>query len=120
MRVVKRLIFFILLLVTAPAAHAEVFTRVCLADGNTPLGLADPCIPFVYRPIMAGTHLTIIVSSDISEDYWGGGLYISDPYRDYGVLTEGSSLEAAGPGAFVWDMRILLNPALIWLLMSKA
>jgi hypothetical protein len=112
---VKRLISFIMLLVAAPAAHAEVFIRVCLADGNTPLKLADPCIPFVYRPIMVGTHLTIIVSSDTGGRYWGGGLYIFDPYRDYGVLIgkdynettsdwEGSHLEAAGPGATVWDM----------------
>jgi len=113
---VKRLIPFILLLVAAPAAHADVFTRVCLADGNTPLKLADPCIPFVYRPIMVGTRLTIIISSDTGENYWGGGLYISDPYRDYGVLIgkdynettsdwEGSHLEAAGPGATVWDQQ---------------
>ncbi len=116
---VKRLIFFIVLLVaTVPAAHADVFVRVCLADGNTPLGLADPCIPLIYRPIMVGTHLTIIVSSDTGGPYyyWGGGLYISDPYRDYGVLIgrdynettsdwEGSHLEAAGPGATVWDQQ---------------
>jgi hypothetical protein len=113
---VKRLISFIVLLVAAPAAHAEVFIRVCLADGNTPLKLADPCIPFVYRPIMVGTRLTIIISSDTGGNYWGGGLYISDPYRDYGVLIgkdynettldwEGSHLEAAGPGATVGDQQ---------------
>jgi hypothetical protein len=108
----KKLISFILMLSITPALYAQVSTRVCLADGNTPLELADPCIPFVYRPIMVGTHLTIIISSD-SSDYWGGGLYISDPYRDYGTLFGrdydeitsdwmGSHLEAAGPGATVW------------------
>ncbi len=112
----KKLISFILMLAITPAAYAEVFARVCLADGNTPLELADPCIPFVYRPIMVGTRLTIIISSDTGENYWGGGLYISDPYRDYGVLIgkdynettsdwEGSHLEAAGPGATVWDWQ---------------
>jgi hypothetical protein len=109
----KRLISFIVLLIVAPAAHAKILTRVCLADGNTPLELADPCIPFVYRPIMVGTHLTIIVSSDTGGDYWGGGLYIEDPYMDYGTLFGrdynvttydwmGSHLEAAGTGATVW------------------
>jgi hypothetical protein len=110
---VKKWIPFIVLLIAAPAAQAEVFIRVCLADGNTPLELADPCIPFVYRPLMTGTHLTIIVSSNTGGDYWGGGLYIEDPYMDYGTLFgrdyneitsdwEGSHLEAAGPGATVW------------------
>ena len=71
----KRLISFIVLLVAAPAAHAEVFTRVCLADGNTPLELADPCIPFVYRPIMVGTRLTIIIDSNAEWLLGGGELY---------------------------------------------
>jgi len=105
------------MLAITPALRAQVSTRVCLADGNTPLELADPCIPFVYRPIMVGTHLTIIISSDIGEDYWGGGLYISDPWRDNGELFgrdpdggspcdwKGSHLEAAGPEATVWDLQ---------------
>jgi hypothetical protein len=110
---VKKFIFLILLLVAAPAAHAEIFTMVYLADSNTPLELADPCIPFVYRPIMVGTRLAIIISSDTGGNYWGGSLYIFDPYRDNGILIgrnynemtsdwEGSHLEAAGPGATVW------------------
>jgi hypothetical protein len=87
-----------------------------MANGNTPLELADPCIPLVYRPIMVGTHLTIIVSSDTGGYYWGGGMYISDPYRDSGIQIgrdknqttldwEGSHLEAAGPGATVSDQQ---------------
>lgn len=99
----KRLIFLILLLVaTAPAAHAEISIRVCMADGNTPLGLADPCIPFVYRPIMVGTYLTIIISSDTG-DVWnnGGELTIWDANQNYGILSGGSSLPAAG------DMALL-------------
>ena len=109
----KRLISFIILLIAAPAAHAEVFTRVCLANGNTPLGLADPCIPFVYRPIMVGTHLTIIINSD-SSDYWDGELAIWDTNRNYGRLYgrdfneetgdwKGSRFPAAGDMARVWD-----------------
>ncbi len=110
----KRLIFFMLLLAAAPAAYAEVSTRVCLADGSTPLELADPCIPFVYRPIMAGTHLTIIISSD-SDGYWDGGeLAIWDTNQNRGELFgrdfneetfdwKGSRFPAAGDMAAVWD-----------------
>jgi hypothetical protein len=102
--VVKILISFIVLLFVAPAVHAEVFTRVCLADGITPLALADPDIPFVYRPIMAGTHLTIIIDSN-SDGYWNGGeLSIRDANRDYGCLYErfdGSILPAAGEMAAI-------------------
>jgi hypothetical protein len=114
---VKKLIRWVLLasvLGIAPQAIAEVSTRVCLADGNTPLELADPCIPFVYRDIMVGTKLTIIVSSDAAGLWDEGGLFIADPYRDYGLLSardfndltldwEGSRFEAAGKGARVYD-----------------
>lgn len=108
----KRLIAFILLLVAAPAAHAEVFTRVCLADGNTPLELADPCIPFVYRPIMVGTHLTIVINSD-ANGYWENGeLSLWDTNQSYGILSgrdyneetldwKGSRFPAAGDMARV-------------------
>ena len=97
----KRLIPFILLLVAAPAAHAEVFTRVCLSDGNTPLELADPCIPLVYRPIMVGTHLTIIISSDTNNIWSGGELSLWDANQNYGILSGGSQLPAAGDMAAV-------------------
>jgi len=102
------------LLVAAPAAHAEVFTRVCLADGSTPLELADPCIPFIYRPIMVGTHLTIIVDSNAG-GYWYGALTIWDTNQNYGCLYgrdyneetgdwKGSRFPAAGEMAAVWEL----------------
>jgi hypothetical protein len=111
---VKRLISFIVLLVAAPAAHAEVFTRVCLADGNTPLELADPCIPLVYRPIMVGTRLTIIIDSD-ANGYWDGEVTIWDANQNYGRLYgrdfneetydwKGSRFPAAGDMAVVWEL----------------
>jgi hypothetical protein len=112
---VKRLIFLIVLLVAVPAVHAEVFTRVCLGDGNTSLELADPCIPFVYRPIMVGTHLTIIINSDMDGSWENGGeLSIWDTNQNYGVLSgrdyndetldwQGSRFPVAGDMAVVWD-----------------
>ncbi len=93
------------MLAVTPALCAQVSTRVCLADGSTLLELADPCIPFVYRPVMVGTHLTIIISSD-SDGYWGGGeTSIWDENRDYGILSGVTQLPAAGEMAFFWHFE---------------
>ena len=109
----KKLILLVLFFGMAPVAIGEVSTRVCLADGNTPLELADANVPFKYRDIMVGTKLTIIVDSNVAE-YWSGALAITDANRDYGVLSardyneytldwEGSRFPAAGVEASVWD-----------------
>jgi hypothetical protein len=84
----KKVMPLMLILATASVSAGGVSTQVCLSDGNTPLPLADPNIPFVYRDIMVGTKLTIIVSSDVNE-YWsdGGSLAIEEAYLDYGVLS---------------------------------
>jgi hypothetical protein len=100
---------------TISTAVGAVSTRVCIADGSTPLKLADPNVPFVYRDIMVGTKLTIIVSSDCG-GFWAGGLFMINPYGEYAVLSgrdynaatsdwQGSHLPAAGRGACVyrWD-----------------
>jgi hypothetical protein len=101
-----------------PVCMGKVSTRVCLADGNTPLELADPCVPYVYRDIMVGTKLTIIVSSDVNKPWRngpgtdGGSLAIEEAYWNYGVLSardynditydyEGSHFPAAGNEALV-------------------
>jgi hypothetical protein len=95
----------------------DISTRVVFRDNNAPLELIDPCIPHVYRPVVFGTELSIIVSSDANGNWdKGGGLYISDPYRDYGVLYgrdyneqtldwEGSHFAAAGVNAAVRDWQ---------------
>jgi hypothetical protein len=111
----KRLTFVIIFLVSAQGVHAEVSTRVCRADGTTPLELANPGIPHVYRQIMTGTHLTIITESN-ADGYWenGGELSIWDANqvrgelygRDYSEETldwAGSRFPAAGGTAAVWD-----------------
>lgn len=102
----KTLTILALFLGMTSMAMGEVSTRVCLADGNTPLELADPNIPFVYRDIMVGTKLTIIVDSNTSGK-WDSDLTIEGEYRDYGFLSardynditndwQGSRFEAAG------------------------
>jgi hypothetical protein len=102
----KKIILFWVLSGIASAAMGKVLSRICEADGNT---------PFDGRDIMVGTRLTIIVSSDANEQ-WDGGLYITDPYRDYGVLYgrdyndatmdwEGSRFAAAGEEARIYDWQ---------------
>jgi len=108
----KKLILFVIFLNIASVVRGEVSIRVCLADGNTPLELADPNIPFVYRDIMVGTRLTIIVSSD-TDGIWEGDLAITGEDLDYGMLSardyneitfdwEGSHFPASGDMAWVW------------------
>ena len=107
----KRIVPLMLILTAATVSTGEVSPRVCLSDGNTPLELADPCIPFVYRDIIVGTKLTIIVDSNIAEP-WSGSLAIADANIGYGVLSargpkvgedwSGSHLPAAGNEAVVW------------------
>ena len=118
----RYLTMFILSLALSSIAMGEVSARVCLADANTPLELADPNLQtdpnvFVYRDIMVGTRLTIIVDSNIVEPLgWDGGFYITGPDRDYGVLSardyndvthgwEGSHLKAAGDRAQVKNIE---------------
>ena len=111
----RKLVLIAIILHMATIAMGEVSTRVCLADGNTPLGLAGPNTPFVYRDVMVGTKLTIIVDSNAAGQ-WDGGLFIEDPYRDYGILSgrdyndvtfdwEGSRFEAASEEARVYDFE---------------
>jgi hypothetical protein len=115
----KNLIIVVLTLAFSSIAVGEVMTRVCLVDANTPLELADPNVPFVYRDIMVGTKLTIIVDSNIA-GFWTGGIYISGSDRDYGVLSardynditlnwEGSCFEAAGDEALVQGIQDIVN-----------
>ncbi len=82
-------------------AKGTISTTVFLRDSNTPLELVDPNIPHVYRDIMIGTKLKIVVSSD-TNDYWVGDLFITGGNRDYGVLTAAYCLPAAGEGAFLY------------------
>ena len=126
----KNLTTVVILLAFSSIATGEVSTRVCLADANTPLELADPNIiadpnvptdpnVFVYRDIMVGTKLTFIVDSNVP-GYWEGSLYISGSYRDYGVLSardyndvtidwEGSHFESAGDRAWVFDSQDVVS-----------
>lgn len=97
------------------AASAKVWARVCLADEVTPLALADPNVPEVYRDIMVGTRLTIFITSDTAE-VWDGELWLSQEDWAIGNLSGrgydpqsrnhiGSCLQAAGTNPAV-TMRV--------------
>lgn len=114
-QIMKKLALLILIFGIPSVAAREVSTRVCLANGYTPLPLADPNIPHIYRDIMVGTRLTIIIDSNVAENWSGGRLTIEDANMDYGVLSardyndsppapdwEGSRFPAAGTGARVY------------------
>lgn len=112
----KRVILALLVILSlffgmSSTVFGAVTTRVCLADGNTPLELVDPN-NHIYLDIMVGTKLTILVDSNVGES-WNGRLAIEGSDVNYGQLFgrdyndvtweyEGSHLEAAGPDAFVW------------------
>lgn len=100
--------------------HATVTSKVFLADEKTPLGLADPNVPDVYRDIMVGTHLTIVISSDTGGEDWLGDLLIGEPYLGKGLLSareynstimdwQGSRYPEAGKEA-----RVIYLPLMIW------
>jgi hypothetical protein len=109
----KKIIILLLLFCMTSPTWGAVSTRVCLSDGVTPLELADPCVPFVYRDIMGGTKLTIIVDSNVAEYWYGGALGVEEEKMlNHGCLYgrgfdgfgyPGSCLPAAGEDAYVWS-----------------
>jgi hypothetical protein len=113
--------FLVCLFFLSGTLHATVTSKVLLADANTPLGLADPNVLGVYKDIMVGTHLTIIISSDTGGEEWLGDLLIGEPYlgkgllsaRDYNDITtkdwQGSRFPAAGKEARVMDWPIMIG-----------
>jgi hypothetical protein len=112
-------ILLLLLSMTSPTWGA-VSAKACLSDGVTPLELADPCIPNVYRDVMVGTKLTVIVSSNVAEEWYGGSLVVKDAEmanrgllygRDFdGYGYPGSCLPGAGEDAAVLDTYMYPGP----------
>jgi hypothetical protein len=112
----------LILLFVVSMVVAAVYPQVYLWDANTPLALADVNRPppshqtidhnsFIYRDIMVGTQLVIIIDSN-EVGYWSGGLYINGQDRNYGILSardfneisrdwDGSHLMAAGKEAHI-------------------
>lgn len=109
----KKFLVVVLFLSIAPVISATMFPKVYLADGQTPLEYANPNIPFVYRDIMVGTKLTIVLESNTTEFGGGGALVLADANMGYAVLSgrdfdgfsyAGSCLPAAGDFASAYDL----------------
>ncbi len=94
----KLLLLSVLLLSMASVSFAEVSARVYLTDANT---------PFDYTDIMLGTKLTIVIDSNIAEEWAGGYLVIEGAeMTQRGILSAkdggASRLPAAGNLAVQW------------------
>lgn len=63
-----------------------VFSTLLSAGIRVDVYEYDGQTPFDYRPIMAGTNLTLVVSSD-SNAYWNGGLFVDGDNRALGTLS---------------------------------
>lgn len=125
----RKLFVPIVIVLLAPMALANVWTTVYRCDEKTPLAAVDPNHPAVYRDIMVGARLVLVVSSDKAQYWWGGLLLSQDdaPYAtlsgrdcappDPGNLEEcrGSCLPAAGKSAKAtpmsdpWNVGLDLN-----------
>jgi hypothetical protein len=102
----KTLLVLVFAVAFAPVTLAGVWTAVYRCDETTPLAAVDPNYPTVYRDIMVGTKLTLVISSDAGTDWWGA-LALSWDDWNYGTVTargyneetasfDGSCLPAAG------------------------
>jgi len=114
-------LFVLILAALTPVAAARVWVSVYQPDGKTPLAAVDANQPDVYRDMMVGTRLTLVLSSD-SNEYWGGNLLLFRDDAQYARLSgrgyvlplpdsrikfpkyRDSCLEAAGTRAAVWDV----------------
>jgi hypothetical protein len=109
----RTLLVLTTIIILAPLAAARVWTSVYRCDEATPLAPLDANHPTIYRDIMVGTRLVIVISSDTNEPA-SGALRLSWDDANNATLSargydpesfsyRGSCLEAAGRGATVWD-----------------
>jgi hypothetical protein len=89
-----------LIALLVPAAGAKVWTTPYRCDETTPLALLDPNYPTIYRDIMVGTRLALIVSSDKGE-YWLGRLLMLQDDTKYATLS-GRGYTTTQPGSTVF------------------
>jgi hypothetical protein len=98
----KKAIVFLILL-AAGTSFATIYPKVYMADGITPLELADTNVPYVYRDITVGTKLIIVLESDSIYETWDGILVTEDANMNYGILSGGTNFPEAGMAmAYPW------------------
>jgi hypothetical protein len=118
----KKLFVLALAAALTPVAAGKVWVSVYQHDGKTPLAAVDADHPNVYRDIMVGTRLTLVIRSDSSASFLGR-LQLSWDDAKYGKLSgrgltppppgspvtfstyKDSSLNAAGTQAYVRDVQ---------------
>jgi hypothetical protein len=93
----KKLLVPALVAALTPVAAGKAWVTVYQHDGKTPLAAVDADHPNVFREIMVGTRLTLVVSSD-SNEYWLGGLLLSWADANDARLT-GRGLTPPAPGS---------------------
>lgn len=108
----RTLLVTIVVVAIASITQARVWTTVYRCDETTPLAAADPNHPSVYRDIMVGTRLAIVIKSDAGASWQGQLLSSVDDSRYFSLdgrgysekwFYEGSCLPAAGEYARAWD-----------------
>ncbi len=92
----KKLLALALAVVLTSVAAARVWVTVYQCDGKTPLPMVDANHPDVYRDIMVGTRLTLVIRSDAAGK-WLGRLEISQDEALYARLS-GRGLTPPPPG----------------------
>ncbi len=127
--VMKKLLVLAVIAALTPVAAAKVWVTVYQHDGKTPLAV-DADHPNVFREIMVGTRLTLVVSSDTGEDWLGTLLLSGDDVNDARLSGRGltppapgspfrlptyedSSLNAAGTKAYVRDIQDIYGIGLV-------
>jgi hypothetical protein len=129
MLVTTKLLVLVLAAALTPVAAARVWVTVYQPDGKAPLSAVDADHPNVYRDIMVGTRLTLVVSSDSREDWLGTLLLSGDDVNDARLSGRGltppppgpyklstykdSSLNAAGTKAYVQDIQDIYGIGLV-------
>ncbi len=91
----RRLVAILVVALAAPLG-AKVWVTAYRCDEVTPLAAVDPNHPTVYRDIMVGTRLALIISSD-APAFWLGRLLLPWDYEQNALLT-GRGLTPPPPG----------------------
>jgi len=101
---VRTFILWLIAVLLTSVGSAQVSVSVYQPDGHTLLGPADPNLIHVYRDIMVGTRLVLVVNSDTA-GYWTGGLLLT--WDNWVVGNLSARGESSGPPHFQYEESAL-------------
>ena len=107
----RRFLGLMILLVLAPVTLAGMWTTVYRCDEETPLAAADPNHPTLYRDIMVGTRLVLVVSSDTAGHRLGDLLFAWDDEPDAALTGRGFIATLPGSTAKIPNYKDSCLPA---------